>query len=570
ATEEPTALAPVAPLASRAPRAAPLAASDPCPPIAREEAGRFSRLDTHYLPDGCLQLRVHGPVAYTPARDDVRAVGPGGVVAVVQAAGGVTRRMEVRAAGGRLARRYTVDGAERPAPEGEAWFRDALRRYAPREAAADACPAAEDARFEFVWRAASTTTCLELRRTGAVGFTPDFHDVRVVSEGGVLVVLETRDGVTRRMEVAPEGGRVARRYTVDGVERPAPEGEAWFRDALRVALRRAGLDGAAGAATPPPDAATAMPAPAAASATRIVLAADEALRAVRRTAGDGEKRRLLLAILRNDSLPAEMLQHAAAAARGIASDDDKAAVLEAVARRDARSAAVASAVIGAARGIAGDGDRRRVLEHTVVPGLPAAVVADLLGAVSGMAGDGDKAAVLVRLAPRAGETPGVRRAFFGTLRGFASDGHRRRVLLAALPAADDSTLAAALAATAPMVGESDRLEVLKAAAARRRFESAAVREGYFRAAAPMVSETARAAAPLAALRAQPAHAATQDAVVAASTRFASDARRADVLLEVVRTTDALRDAGRRARFLDALRGMASSADYRRVLEAVVP
>jgi hypothetical protein len=367
-------------------------------------------------------------------------------------------------------------------------------------------------------------------------------------------VLETRDGVTRRMEVATEGGRLVRRYTVDGRERPAAEGEAWFRAALRETVRRAGLDADTRVA-----------------AVRGGADVGATLADVRRTTGDGAKRRLLLALLERDTLSADELRQVAVAARGIVSDGDKAAVLEAVARAEARTAAVASAVIGASRGIVSDGDRRRVLERTVAPELPPAVVADLLRAVSGMTSDGDKSAVLLRLAPRAGETPEVRAAFFGALRGFTSDGDRRRVLVAVVErAADDSVLVGALAATGAMVSDGDRVEVLKAVAAKRRMESAAVRERYFKSAGAMVSESARETALLAALRAEPTCASTQLGVIAASTRFVSDTKRAALLLEVARTTDALRDPARRAAYLDALRGLTSSSEYRRVMEAVVP
>ncbi len=420
-----------------------------------------------------------------------------------------------------------------------------------------ACSAAEDGRFEFVWRASATTGCLEMRRTGTVTYTPAFDDVRVIADGGVLVLLETRDGVTRRMELAPQGGRLVRRYTVNGVERPAGEGEAWFRETLRDVVRRAELDRevhppAAPAADADPDF-SAM------------------LQAVRRTASDGEKRRLLLGAVERNTLSPAQLWKVALVARGIASDGDKSAVLEAVAKVAPRTGAVASAVVGASRGIASDGDRRRVLERTIAPELPAAVVVDLLRAVSGMTSDGDKAAVLLRLAQRAGETPELRDAFFGALRGFTSDGDRKRVLLAALDRpADDSTVAAALGALRGMVSDGDRAEVLKAAAAKGHMGSAPVRERYFKTAQSLVSETSREAAVLAALRAQPSHAETQAAAIAASTTFVSDTRRANVLLEVARTTDALRDPARRARFVESLRGMTSSSEYRRVMEAVMP
>jgi hypothetical protein len=235
------------------------------------------------------------------------------------------------------------------------------------------------------------------------------------------------------------------------------------------------------------------------------------------------------------------------------------------------SGAVGAAVVGATRGMTSDGDRRRVLLTTPIAELPAAGVADIARAVGGMTSDGDRAAVLLRIVPRAGETDAIRSAFFGAMSGMTSDGDRRRVLVPTVERwGDDATLAAAIDATGPMTSDRERTEVLQAVALKRRMESAAVHERFFRAVSSFTSEAARERVLLAALRAEPGCADTQRGVLASSTGFTSDTHRATVLLAVARETDAMRDPARRAQLLDALKGITASSQYRKVMEALVP
>jgi hypothetical protein len=420
---------------------------------------------------------------------------------------------------------------------------------------ADACrrDARERANYTKVYNSVGESSCLEVRAAGTVEFTPAYDDVRVISDGGVLVVVETRDGVTRRMEVAPRDGRLVRRYTVGGEERPAAEGTAWFRAILMDVVRRSGFDAGARVAR-----------------TRAEGGVSAVLADVRGTTSDGLKRRMLLSLLEAE-LTADELQRVTRAARGIVSDGDKSAVLRAVAAQRARTPAVSAAIVGASRGITSDGDRRRVLEGAVSPDLPPAVIADLARAVSGMTSDGDKAAVLTKLVPRAGETPEIRAAFFSALGGFTSDGDRKRVVLATLERwSDDSTLVAALSTLRGMTSDTDRAEIMRAVARKARMESVPVRERFFKAVDATVSESAREAVLLTALRAEPSCVDTQRGAIAATTHMVSDSRRANVLLEVAKASGALREPSVRAQFLDALKGMTSSSEYRRVMEAVVP
>jgi beta-lactamase regulating signal transducer with metallopeptidase domain len=62
---------------------------------------------------------------------------------------------------------------------------------------------------------------------------PGSADIREIKPGGFLRAQETREGVTRRVEMLPAGGTIQTRYTVNGRERPFEgEGRRWFADLL--------------------------------------------------------------------------------------------------------------------------------------------------------------------------------------------------------------------------------------------------------------------------------------------------------------------------------------------------
>jgi hypothetical protein len=62
---------------------------------------------------------------------------------------------------------------------------------------------------------------------------PGSADIREIRPGGWIRAEETRNGVTRRVEMLPAGGAIQTRYTVNGRERPFEgEGRRWFADLL--------------------------------------------------------------------------------------------------------------------------------------------------------------------------------------------------------------------------------------------------------------------------------------------------------------------------------------------------
>jgi beta-lactamase regulating signal transducer with metallopeptidase domain len=405
------------------------------------------------------------------------------------------------------------------------------------------------------YRIVDDTRCVELRAVGAVEFADDLSDVRGVPAGGLLLLVETpRGGPTRRMEIVSDDGRLVRRYSVTGEPRPLEEGQSWFRGTLGGVVRRSGI---------------------AASARIERLLREGGVTAVlaeaHRTPSDATRRKYLERVLAVPALDEAQLQQVAQATHAMTSDTDRGAVLRKLSARSGASAAVSGAVLDAARGITSSGERRRVLAQTPVTELPAAAIVDVANAVSAMTSDGDRAAVLLKLVPRAGETPAIRTAFFGAFNGMVTDSERRRVLLPTVERwNDDAMLASVLDVMRPMVSDSERGEVLRAVAGKRHLSSSPVRDRFFKLVGAFTSETERARVLLAALRADPTCVDTQRGVIDASTGFTSDTRRATVLLAVVRETNAMRDSTMRARLLGSMKGITSSSTYRQVMEALVP
>jgi hypothetical protein len=202
--------------------------------------------------------------------------------------------------------------------------------------------------------------------------------------------------------------------------------------------------------------------------------------------------------------------------------------------------------------------------------LPVAVIADFARAVAGMTSDGDKAAVLLKLAPRVGDSGEIRKAFFGSMRAMTSDTELRRVLDAVLRGTvSDSTLAAVLDIARRMTSDTQRAAVLMTMVERRRLSAPFVREGFFQAVDGMTSESMRENVLLALVRAEPRNDALYVPIINAAAKITSERQQGNVLLAIATSTPALRSTETRARFLDALGKLTSSSEYRRVMDALV-
>jgi hypothetical protein len=119
------------------------------------------------------------------------------------------------------------------------------------------------------------------------------------------------------------------------------------------------------------------------------------------------------------------------------------------------------------------------------------------------------------------------------------------------------------------VGESDKGQVLRAAIARGALASPAARDALFRAVDSMVSDGEKARTLVAVANRPDVGPQAIGAAIRSAGRMVSDNAKATVLLELATHTPALRDSVTRTAFFDALRGVTSSGEYRRVMEAVI-
>jgi hypothetical protein len=286
---------------------------------------------------------------------------------------------------------------------------------------------------ESAYRHVGDGRCLEVYIRGDVDFTDDRADVRAAGPRGAVVVTESGGRGTRRMVVAPEGGALARRYSVNGAPRPVAEGAAWFRGVL----------------------------------TEVV--ASGRLSVGRSAAADAAPRQVHASAAAGSALPPAVVADLARAAGGVASDADKAAVLARLTSRLDESEAVRSAYFGAVASMTSDAERRRLLLGVLDATRDPAVVPAVLDALAPMTSDAERTAVLTAVAARHPlDAPAVRERYFARVEPMTSDAARERELLAALERgpASGPVVRAVLASLGGVTSDHTRANVLVALAAR--------------------------------------------------------------------------------------------------------
>ena len=374
---------------------------------------------------------------------------------------------------------------------------------------------------------ADAERCLEVRSVGAVEFTDDDADVRRLAFGGTLSVEETRGGVTRRVEFVERDGRIARRYLQDGQVRDEADGAAWIRGILPQVARESHIGAEARAA-------------------RVLRqrGVPGVLDEVRQIASGSVKRIYLAEILeRGRPTDDDLRAVVRAAERHLSSDSDKGQVLRAVAERRGVDAGTLSAVVEAARSISSDSEKARVLASALsAPAANADTRTTAAAVTRTISSDRAKGELLAALAPGATASDVMRAEWLRGARTISSDSERRRVLMAALesPTQGDALLTAPGARDAlfdvvdGIASDRERGTVLRAIVRRDRLSQPAL---------------------LAALR--------------SAGRISSDREKAEVLLAAAARRDALADDEVRRTFLRTTREIASSSEYRRVMDAVV-
>jgi hypothetical protein len=374
---------------------------------------------------------------------------------------------------------------------------------------------------------ADRARCLEVRSVGDVEFTDDDADVRRLAPGGSLRVEETRDGVTRRVEFTERDGQVTRRFALDGRTRDEAEGASWLRTLLPQVARESHIG-----------------APARAMRLLGQRGAQGLLDEAALIASDGVKRIYVTTLLEQGRPTAADLRAVARfAQRSLSSDSDKSRVLRAVVEHRAADPAVVAAVVESARSIASDSDKGRVLAAAVAsPGAGPDTQAQVASAARTIASDRTKGELLAAIAPGAGASETMRTAWIEGARTIASDSERRRVLLAALePGAQADAL---------LSGPSGR-------------------DALFDAVDGIASDRDRAAVLRALLRRDALPLPALVATLRSAGRIASDREKADVLMAASARRETLTNEEVRRTFLQATRTIASSSEYRRVMESVV-
>lgn len=269
------------------------------------------------------------------------------------------------------------------------------------------------------WRAhISAGDCdVTIRAIGKVRFASDLSDVQSVPANGSFLLTESDALTTRRIEIrADDGGRMTRKFTVDGVERPwDDEGRRWLATVL-VALERR----------------TAFTADTRVPALYKEGGVDAVLREIALLSGDHARRRYFEALFEaSPTTPdAEAMTRLLNVADDIESDFELAQLLVEVSDRGLASAATRDAYFKAVGTIESDFERRRVLSSILKRADNSEEVQkSLLQAASGIESDFELASFLVAFAAKYPDmSTAVREGFMKTADSIDSEHEYGRVM----------------------------------------------------------------------------------------------------------------------------------------------
>ena len=257
--------------------------------------------------------------------------------------------------------------------------------------------------------------CLDVRSEGPVALNDDDSDIVSLSSGGFLAITEIRGGLTRHMTFDERNGRIERRYTENGSERPESSANSWLRTVLPQIARESSIG-------------------AEARANRIlqrrgpagVIAEMEAI-------GSESVKTIYMNALLADSRvgPAELRDIGRRVPRLFSSDTKRNAVLVSLLSRAGRDPAVVDAVLESTREISSDHQRGTVLKQAIGTGtMTKESMLIALRSISGISSDREHANALIELASRQSVMTDsvVRRAFLDSIKGISSSSEYRRVM----------------------------------------------------------------------------------------------------------------------------------------------
>jgi beta-lactamase regulating signal transducer with metallopeptidase domain len=263
---------------------------------------------------------------------------------------------------------------------------------------------------------------ITIRVIGKVRFASDLSDVESVPPGGSLILTESDALTTRRIEIRSDDGRMTRKFTVDGVERPwDDEGRRWLATVLVTLERRTALM-----------AETRVP--------RLYRegGVDAVLKELTLLSGDHARRRYFEALFKTTpSLSESETRRALEIAGKMESDFEVAETLIAIGKTG-KIGTNSTAYLQAVRNIESDYETRRVLTTLLKTTTPDTEAMELLlDLADNIESDFELAELLITVSSRGLASSNARDAYFKAVGTIESDFERRRVLTSILKRSDN-------------------------------------------------------------------------------------------------------------------------------------
>ncbi|HEY6224294.1 MAG TPA: hypothetical protein VIW26_10935, partial [Gemmatimonadales bacterium] len=369
---------------------------------------------------------------------DIAEIADDGTVTIEQSGSDVDRRVELRAQGGTISRRWFVANAERPYDAAaRAWFTatltDLIRRTGYQ---------AEE-RSRWILKTRGVDGMFEEIAAVDGDYTKRIYYQAIVADGKADPAVVTR-------VITQAGNELASSY--DLAELLVLVGRLY---PLTEPMR-----------------------------TSFVAASNH-------LESDYDRHRVLSVVLANRTLPDDVASAILASAGGITSDYDLAEVLVVLIQKHPITDGMREAFFKAVNHISSDYDRHRVLATLLAEQPPAspALVADALASVGQIAASYDRAEVLVEVAGAYPLSEPLRAPFFAATDGIDSDYDHARVLTALVDQSKlpDPVIASVIASTRKIGSSSNQADVLVALLQHNRL-SAALRQAYAEAAKAIDSD----------------------------------------------------------------------------------
>lgn len=290
---------------------------------------------------------------------------------------------------------------------------------------------------------------LSAKVQGKITFNAAETDVASMSAGGTARFEETRNGKTRRLELAEQAGRLQRNYFVDGHAQTYDAGaREWFAKLLPTLIRETGLDAqarvkrlyASGGARRVLDEIERIHSEYVSGRYLQLLLdmgplkpaeLDRAVQLAGAMDSDYERGKALSAIFAKQSLSAQQQIAFLKQAQRFGSDYELAQLLIGVEPKLADSDAVRQAWLDAASKLSSDYERRRAYESMLKSGrLDDKQLASLLASSSSIGSDYEHRVLLTEIARHVHDADALAPQYTQSVRSIGSDYEHREALLA--------------------------------------------------------------------------------------------------------------------------------------------